>query len=193
MPTITPPKRQVTVTKSDITLTRSNQDEIGRLLGLDRAGRATTLNALQGLLSENQALLRGAPLAPQRAHQVSAHTLVQKDAARLYKTITSLPDHHRQNLPDVEKFVSQLAEFHDQVQIGLIQMKGRGSQRGGGKKRGVAMARKVAEHSIGVFFDLNALGTDGKLRTDGLTVPAYAIERKHFVEYCMDLISPLAA
>jgi hypothetical protein len=193
MPTKTPLKRQATVTRGEIALTRYNQDEIGKLLGLKRSNRAATLDALQVILSENQVLLRGAPLAPQRAHQISAHTLVQKDAARLYQTITSLPDHHRQNLPDVDKFVSQLTEFHDQVQIGLIQMRGRGSQRGGGKKRGIAMARQVAERSIGVFFDLNALDADGQPRTAGLTIPTFASERQHFVEYCMDLIAPAGA
>lgn len=193
MPTITPLKRQATVTQSDIKLTRSNQDEIGRLLGLNRSSRKEVLEDLCRVLSANQALLRGAPLAPQRAHQIRAHSLVQKDAARLYKTIAKLPGHHLQNLPDVEKFVSQLAEFHDQVQIGLIQMRSRKSQRGGGKKQNVAMTKRAVEFSIGMFFDLNALGTNGQLRTAGLTAPMFAIERQHFVEYCIDLIPPTAA
>lgn len=137
-----------------------------------------------------QASLRGAPVAPQRAHHIDAFKLVRKDAERLYRTIEGLPEHHRSLLPDAAAFMDQLATFHDNVQIGLRQMKARKSPRGGGKRQLIANTRKVAEHSFGVFFDLNALGENGELLSHGLKEPRYVPERQRFVEYCMALIEP---
>lgn len=189
MVTKTQPKRQVAVRTSEVTLSSHDQATLGQLLGAGPRDRASLLDRLREQLSEHQACLRGAPLMPTRANHIAAFSEVQKDAARLYQTITQLPEHHRKVLPEVSTFVDQLAKFHDDVQIGLIQMRGRGTGRGGAKKQAIAGARKTVEHGLGVFFDLNARAPDGNLRTEGLTAPTFSQERLHFIEYCMDLIA----
>jgi hypothetical protein len=195
MPTITQPKRQATVTKAPVQMTPFKESEAGRLLGIKPSQRGPVMAELRARLTECSALLRGAPLAPQRAHQVAAHEQVRKDAARLYKTISELPDHHRNNIPDADVFLTQLGNFHDQLQFGLIQMRGRGSQRGGGKQRTIARTRQAVEHSLGMFFDLNAVDGKGRLRSDSIkaTGPIFLPERLRFVEYCMGLIDPTAS
>lgn len=189
MVTKTQPKRQVVVRTSEVTLSSHDQATLGQLLGVGSRDRAALLDRLREQLAEHQASLRGAPLMPTRANHIAAFSEVQKDAARLYQTITKLPEHHRTVLPGVSTFVDQLAKFHDDVQIGLIQMRGRGTGRGGAKKQAIAGARKTVEHALGVFFDLNARSPDGTLRTEGLTAPTFSQERLHFIEYCMDLIA----
>ena len=190
MVTKTEPKRRAIVVKLPVEFSTHDKATLGRLLGMGPRERGPTLKRLQEQLAENQACLRGAPLMPTRAHHVEAFNRVQKDAEKLYRTITDLAEHHRSMLPDASTFVDQLVKFHDDVQMGLIQMRGRKSARGGGKQQVVAGARQIVEHSLGMFFDLNALAPDGKLRSDGLARPVFVQERKDFREHCVDLISP---
>lgn len=193
MPTITPPKKQRVVTRREFTLSEYQRRELAKLLGIKPRDRQEIFALLLSHFSDQDAALRGAPLAPTRAHHIGAFVKVQKDAERLYRTITELPDHHRALLPDVGTFVDQLAKFHDGIQTGLYQMRGRGSARGGAKKQVVAGARKTVEHSLGIFFDLNARAPNGKLRSEGLTAPVFVQERLLFIEFCMDLLnSPTA-
>jgi len=189
MATKTPLTPEFDREKSPVKLSVYDEQTLGKLLGLQPRDRFPTLGQLSENLSENQVLLRTGSKLPTRASHIRAFELVQKDAERLYRTITELPEHHRTVLPDAAVFLGQLAEFHDQVQIGLIQMRGRKSARGGAKKQQIAWARKVVEHSIGIFFDLNARGPNGKLRSEGLKAPVFVQERLRFIEYCMDLIS----
>lgn len=188
MPTITPVKKQHVVVRREFTLSPYQQRELAKLLGIKQKGEKDIFAILLAHFADHSARLRGAPLAPQRANHITAFAKVQKEAARLYETIAVLPDHHRTLLPNVDAFTSQLAAFHDGVQTGLIQMCGRPSPHGGGKTQSVAGARLVVEHSLGVFFDLNARAPDGKCRNEGLTAPMFVQERQYFVEYCMDLI-----
>lgn len=193
MVTKTEPKRRAIVVKQPVELSPHEKATLGQLLGMGPRDRGATLELLQELLAENQTCLRGAPLMPTRANHVAAFAMVQKDAERLYRTITDLAEHHRSMLPDASTFVDQLAKFHDDVQIGLIQMRGRGSARGGGKRQGVAAARQMVEHSLGMFFDLNALAPNGTLRSERLSRSVFVQERQHFIEYCMGLIELLTA
>lgn len=195
MVTETQPKRQATVVKSPVHLSTYHQGMLGQLLGIDRRDRGPALERLREVLAENHACLRGAPLTPTRAHHVAAFAKVQKDAQRLYQTIDGLPAHHREQLPDVGVFAGQLAKFHDEVQIGLFQMRGRGSARGGAKKQAIAGARQMVQFSLSMFFDLNAHAPNGSPWTveAKVTDAAFARDRQHFIEYCLGLIDPSGA
>lgn len=190
MATKTPLTPEFDREKSPVDLSGSDQAALRMYLGIAPRDLGTTLDRLREQLSENQACLKEAEKLPTRASHIRAFKDVQEVAAKLYQTINTLPDHHRKMLPDVTLFVDQLAKFHNDVKIGLIQMRGRGSARGGGRLQAIARARQTAEHSIGFFFDMNARGPDGKLRSEGLTAPVFVQERKLFIEYCMDLIGP---
>lgn len=193
MVTKTKPRRPVRVLRSAVSLSRSHAARIGRLLGYgEESERAVVLARLCELLSDQQAAIRGAPVAPLRSHLIAELENVVQASRKFYDALAQTTDPAKGLMPDLTVVLHAVATFHDDTAVVLLQMRGRPSQRGGAKRSNIRRTRETAKHAIGVFWDLNARDTNGtpvseSARKSGKT---YWRERAEFVEYCMDLITP---
>lgn len=168
------------VNRSLFTRTELWKSQLADHLGItDHTARADTVDRLNALLDDCGAKLQAAEAGPLRAHVIAANEPVRALAERLYKTIAKLDAPYRNMLPGAPAFVDHLANFHDQLAITLFQMRGRSSARGGARKVEQKNAKDTVLHALRAFYDLNALGDDGKLRSSNLNGADQATWRRH--------------
>ncbi len=188
MSTKTPRKPQRIIANGSVALSWQQEDYLALTLGLSRTDATPVLRRLVEFLSTLQTNMREAPLAPLRAHILASHKPVLEQAQKLSLMLQELTEAERKMMPCADRFAPELIEFRNHLAIGILQMEGAGSEGGGGKRRAIKRTREFAEHGVGVFWDLNAIRSDGRLQTAGLTGQPNLPDRKAFVDYCMGLI-----
>lgn len=204
MPTVTKPirvQKAATVNRSVFTKTEVWKSQLAHHLGIvDTTARANALDRLNALLDDCGEKLQAAGAGPLRAHVIAANEPIRALAERLYKAIAKLDAPYRNALPDASAFVDHLADFHDQLAITLFQMRGRSSARGGARKVEQKKAKDTVLHALRTFYDLNALGDDGELRSSNLngadqaTWRRYEEQRQEFVAWIapeLGLVEPI--
>ncbi|MBD8873860.1 hypothetical protein [Rhodanobacter sp. DHB23] len=192
MPTVTKPirmRKAAAVNRSIFTKTEVWKSQLASHLGIsDTTARANAVERLNALLDDCGEKLRVAEAGPLRAHVIAANEPVRDLAEKLYKAIAKLDAPYRNMLPDASAFVDHLANFHDQLAITLFQMRGRSSARGGARKVEQKNAKDTALHALRAFYDLNALGDDGELRSRALNGADQATWESYDEQRCAFLV-----
>lgn len=194
MPTKTKPKRAVQVRKSHVNLSREQALHIRRnLLGWSSgSGWDAIRDRLCEQLSEHQALLRGAPVSPLLAHLIAELKQVHKATNAYLDTLANVTPHGYRMMPGIDEVRQAVEAFEWNTRVSLIQMDGQPKQRGGAKRANIKKAREVVEHSLGIFWDLNAQDRGGvQALSEHPGVFLYP-QRTNFIEYCVGLITPPA-
>lgn len=186
------------------------KSEFAARLGInDNTVRAEAVERFNAVLSDAKKKLISADGGPLRAHLIAAHEDIRaraegvyRDTERLLRIIKETGEPYRSSLPDIPEagdFLAQLGIFHDQLSIGLSQMRGLPNARGGARKVEQAKAKEVVHHALRTFFDLNATDANGELRSASLNEQgrtaweSFVEDRDDFVAWAADTAGLLPA